>query len=349
MNKSEEHPPENSPSEFPDENSSRELISTEESRIQEIARAAVTEQFHTLEALRDQFRQYSQRRRQEFHHPFVLESHHIDHFDKYVRAAISKVHYNAPVSFIGLVRLKDRREVSFFDVESLKNWDEPEKSRPVRVQMNWKYTYSPPGMALPVPLTYDIYIDYETEPDVEDKMRLQIEESVLLHIEGPDIDWVRSANEVLATSVDGTKMPFWWRALRWTLNKFKPFFDNGLFFALMFLAWMSWGVFYGDKRKEEVADKIFALSDMAQKYDAYITHWATPSPVLKFMLFMFFAFMVVGVLYLAVVTTYRYIAPSSVIALGIMGKKKKAQLKVYGALWMLAISGTVGAVISKFI
>ena len=143
-------------------NRSKALVKNdEESRLQEIARTAVAEQFHTLERMRELFRRYSQKRRRTFYEPFVLTSQALEIFDKTVRSAIAKLGDTVPVSFTGLIRLKDRREVTFYECLQMGNWEGPEKSHPVRAQMNWQFTYHPHDFSIPVPVQYDVYVDYE--------------------------------------------------------------------------------------------------------------------------------------------------------------------------------------------
>lgn len=318
----------------------------DEGLVHAVARQAVVEQQRTLDAIRDSFRRFSEKRQQEFHFPYIVQRQNILQLNEQLVDALKLIDENLPHVFLGSLRLNNRREILFSSIDNLVNWNEPDKHWPVSVSLSWRYTYSPPESEIPIPFTYKVEVAFETQPDTADKNLHIVEESISMVIEGPRIEWVRNLNEALEAAIELTKMPWWWNLLRTATLRMRPFVNNGVYVYLIFMAWTMWGVVYSDVEKSKVAQDILAEADMASKYDLYIQHWATPVGFVKYFVFMGIAMLICGALHLLIMVCYNYISPPSLVAIGPKGVRRKLIVKVYGAVWMLVIGGLVSALIS---
>src|SRR5262249_9094734 len=144
--------------------------------------------------------------------------------------------------------------------------------------LHWRYTHSPELMPLPVPLRYDVIVDYETEPNANRSEALDVEEEIVAYIEGPDAQWVRGVSEQVNSLIESTHMAVWWRVLRTGITKLKPFYVNSLFVGLFALAALFYGILFVDPERAVLANDILHAGDINEKFDLWVRSWNVRQP-----------------------------------------------------------------------
>lgn len=315
--------------------------------IKEVATNTLEIQADKKAIIQEEYEKKFIRRDFDFRFPFILKESDIMAFDNCIKERLNNKYNDSnnlySLKFRGYVQFKNGNVDYYYDIEKLINVTS--KYTISSIFMSWIYKVK--SETIDVPLSYEIYILYETQSDVSAPTIFLFNESGNIKVEGEDMDWTNETLSRLKVLINSTKMPFWWYSPKKLISKIATS-TNTLYLVLFFMILFGFGYYYQiNNTNSALLEQLQHMTDINQKIQLYIEYQLSSRMSLDNHLT--FVALIVFVVFICLLLIGKHLFPNSSIQIGSNKNKQKNILTAYAFGWGAIITTLLGLIITMII